>query len=135
MKINLVVGLSQSWMIISVLRHVFCEISTMIVLSFKTCATIENKKVLLEYSYTVLVSLVQFIGIIHNICKVWGSNLGHHKNKKKYSYTTRDGGIGDVELQFTCKKKIIFYDVMHAPKIRKNLHFVLLLNKIEFTQT
>ena len=83
MKINLVVGLSQSWMIISVLRHVFCEISTMIVLSFKTCATIENKKVLLlEYSYTILVSLVQFVGIIHNICKVWGSNLDHHKKKK-----------------------------------------------------
>ena len=30
---------------------------------------------------TVLVSLAQLVRTMHNICKVWGSNLDHHKKK------------------------------------------------------
>jgi len=37
-----------------------------------------NKQLLV----TVLMSLAQLIWIIHNICKVQGSNLGHHKQRK-----------------------------------------------------
>lgn len=31
--------------------------------------------------HIVLVSLSQMIGTMHNICKVHGSNFGHHKKK------------------------------------------------------
>ena len=30
---------------------------------------------------TVLVSLTQLVRTMHNICKVRGSNIGHHKKK------------------------------------------------------
>jgi len=51
------------------------------------------------------------------------------------SHTTKVAGIGDVELQFTSRKKLILKDVMHAPEIRKNLISGFLLNKAGFTQT
>jgi len=31
----------------------------------------------------VPVSLTQLVRTMHNICKVWGSNPGHHKKKKQ----------------------------------------------------
>jgi hypothetical protein len=34
-------------------------------------------------SYFVLVSLAQLVWTMHKICKVWGSNLGHHQKKKR----------------------------------------------------
>jgi len=50
------------------------------------------------------------------------------------SHTTEVAGIGDVELKFTSGKTLILKDVMHTPKIRKNLVFGFLLNKAGFEQ-
>ena len=50
------------------------------------------------------------------------------------SHTTEVGGIGDVELKFTSGKTLILKDVMHTPKIRKNLVSGFLLNKVGFEQ-
>ncbi|XP_073219448.1 uncharacterized protein [Cicer arietinum] len=51
------------------------------------------------------------------------------------SLTTNVASIGDVELIFTSGKSLILKDVMHTPKIRKNMVSGLLLNKAEFTQS
>ena len=40
--------------------------------------------ILLKRGIVVLVNLTQLVRTMHNICKVWGSNLSHHK-KKGYS--------------------------------------------------
>jgi len=50
------------------------------------------------------------------------------------SHTTEVAGIGDVELKFTFGKTLILKDVMHTPKIRKNLVSGFLLNKAGFEQ-
>ena len=44
----------------------------------------KKKIVLVMFSQkqNVLVNIAQFIWTMHNICKVWGSNLGHHKKIK-----------------------------------------------------
>ena len=39
-----------------------------------------------------------------------------------------------MELKFTSGKTLILKDVMHTPKIRKNLVYGFLLNKAEFEQ-
>jgi len=49
-------------------------------------------------------------------------------------HTTKVGGIGDVELQFTLGKKLILKHTMHALEIRKNMISIFLLNKAVFTQ-
>jgi len=50
------------------------------------------------------------------------------------SYTTEVAGIGDVELKFTSGKTLVLKEVMHTPKIRKNLVSGFLLNKDGFEQ-
>jgi len=50
------------------------------------------------------------------------------------SHTTEVSGIGDVELKFTSGKTLILKDVMHTPRIRKNLVYGFLLNKVGFEQ-
>jgi len=50
------------------------------------------------------------------------------------SHTTEVAGIGDVELNFTIVKTLILKDVMHTPRIRKNLVSGFLLNKVGFEQ-
>ena len=44
-------------------------------------------------------------------------------------------GIIDMELKFTFKKTLILKNVMHVPKIRKNIVFGFLLNKTRFSQS
>jgi hypothetical protein len=51
-----------------------------------------------------------------------------------YSHTSEVVGIGDVELKFTSGKTQILKDVLHTPKIRKNLVYGFLLNKVGFEQ-
>ena len=36
----------------------------------------------IELGVVVLVSLTQWVGTMHNICKVWGLKPDHHKKKK-----------------------------------------------------
>jgi len=48
------------------------------------------------------------------------------------SHTTKVAGIGYVELKFTSRKTLILKNVMHTPRIRKNLVSIFLLNKAEF---
>ena len=48
------------------------------------------------------------------------------------SHTTEVAGIGDVELKFTSGKTLILKDVMHTPRIRKNLVSRFLSNKAGF---
>ena len=50
------------------------------------------------------------------------------------SHTTEVAGIRDVELKFTSEMTLILKDVMHTPKIRKNLVSGFLLNKAGFEQ-
>ncbi|KAI9156323.1 hypothetical protein LWI28_004342 [Acer negundo] len=51
------------------------------------------------------------------------------------SHSTVVAGSGEVELNCTSGKTIILKDVLHTPKIRKNLISGYLLNKAGFTQT
>ena len=44
-------------------------------------------------------------------------------------------GIVDMELNFTFKKTLILRNVMHVPKIRKNIVSGFLLNKTWFSQS
>ena len=49
--------------------------------------------------------------------------------------TTNVAGIVDIELNFTFKKTLILRNVMHVPKIRKNIVSGFLLNKTGFSQS
>jgi len=40
----------------------------------------------LKKNLDVLVSLVQMVGTIHNICKVWDSNFAYHKKIKNLDF-------------------------------------------------
>ncbi|KAA0067437.1 putative Polyprotein [Cucumis melo var. makuwa] len=51
----------------------------------------------------------------------------HHKTKVV--------GIGEVELKFTFGQMLVLKEVLHTPKIRKNLVSEYLLNKAGFTKT
>ena len=50
------------------------------------------------------------------------------------SHTTKVAGIGNVELKFTFGRTLLLKDVLHAPKMRKNLVSSFLLNKAGFVQ-
>ena len=50
-------------------------------------------------------------------------------------HTTNVSGIVDMELNFTFRKTLILKNVMHVPKVRKNIISDFLLNKAEFSQS
>ena len=43
--------------------------------------------------------------------------------------------VGEVILKFTSSKTLVMKEVLHSPKIQKNLFSEYLLNKVGFTQT
>jgi len=49
-------------------------------------------------------------------------------------HTTDVAGIEDVDLKFTSGKSLILKDVIHTPRIRKNLVSGILLNNVGFEQ-
>ena len=51
------------------------------------------------------------------------------------SQSTKVGGTSEVELKFNYGKTVILKDVLHTPKMRKNLVSCYLLNKAGFVQT
>ncbi|KAA0054294.1 retrotransposon protein, putative, Ty1-copia sub-class [Cucumis melo var. makuwa] len=50
-------------------------------------------------------------------------------------HTTKVADIGEVEPKFTSVKMLVLKEVLHTPKIRTNLVYGYLLNKVGFTQT
>ena len=70
--------------------------------------------------------------------KAWFKTYSIFEDKKKIllgdSHTTDVLGIGKVPLQFTLGRELVLKDVLHAPKISKNLVSGFLLNKAGFKQ-
>jgi len=83
----------------------------------------------------VLVSLAQLVRTMHNICKVRGSNPGHHQ-KKTYGTSYRAGGGSrhnilawlnyerNYELNYIKNKKITFFDAIHLQRKSSTIHLL-----------
>jgi len=71
---------NKKWILYSVKKNI---VLNKVFFSFFSLTTFLQSS-LLSHSNSQIeipVNLAQLIGIMHNICKVWGSNPGHHKKK------------------------------------------------------
>lgn len=95
-----------------------------------------SQQKLLRHSSIFLISLTQLVGKMHNISKVWSSNLNHHEKKALFEFFLKKKLYLHIFIitrlsSYTChtKKKLYCHFLFDQTKRqRQTLFFLLILS-------
>jgi len=86
-------------------------------------------------------SLTQLVGIMHNICKVWGSNPGHHKKKNasieiafnlgQINWVCLEIHLSVSNVSLSQSTKYVFGSVRAYLHLAFKCHFTLVFTKLQ----